>query len=542
MTDQINSKVAKDIQFKPSREGMIDERVVNSKVAPESSYSYLENFHADTLGELTSRRPYFNSGYNPASSVVASTLFLTPSSSPSVVWQEGGSIKYSDITSITSGNPTVSSISSFSLGTYTKQNDTSFENTQGVLLVANQNGSVRYTDVSSGTSTAISFGFPTASGSAPNLIASGFDGRVWGANTDDPELKVYYSDTIPSAGITSTTGSGLYLRVNASNNDKLSGLLKTQETLFVFTFNSIFRIFNAYSIDNAPFANVGAVNQSSIVTAKDGTYFFHTSGVYQMSGGYPKNISLPIKPIIERIKNSDYANIVGWSDDDHVYFSIGSSVSDLTPTTDASGSKTLVPDRGFIIRYCISTQTWSINSTINNTITSAAYGAYNPKTTYPFYEDLYPSTVLGFKDLAGYNFKLGFDMYQYTLADSKIGGDFATPSGNNVNSADIPIILDSITPWRDFDSEMYTKDMTGFAIASTKGAGLKVFFQTDRMGSEEWKPLGELTDKFITIKRNTKVPDFNRIKFRVTGESRGDKKTIGQVIPLIVTNKGYGTS
>jgi len=519
MATQIDDKTIVDIELGPVTDGLIDERVLSFYKAPKTSLAYIENLNNDTSGLLTSRSPFFKNSFSPASTINAIIGFTSSGGSIYTVYQEGTSLKYFDTTQFWS-SPTIVSIGSL---TGTGFLDTHIDNIQGYMIVANRGQVMKYADVS-GTYTNLGTSFPNTC----DIVSSGFTGRLWAADSTDAECKLYYSDVIPSAGIGSLTGGSNYLRMNSNAGDRITGIARTQNTMFVFTTNQIFRVFNSTSQDNSPISEVGAVNKKCIVKAKDGYYFLHSSGIYTLSDGGAKEISQVIRPFIERIRNDKLQKAVGWSDNDHVYFSVGSEIDGLPN------------DRSYQLRYTISTGLWSIMSTFGFTATSAVSFTPGYNTATLSTRDYFPTVFVAGTNLSDTSPSINvIDTFTYSKENSEVGGDFAVASSPTIDSG-VPLFIKYITQWMPLGDTHKTKEISGISIPAIGAGGINLYYQTDKMKKNVWESVGSISGDWITEWRNVKIQDFKKVRFMIDGTTSGAKVVIGMPILHKVTDKGYG--
>ena len=503
-----------DVLFEPVSEGVIMEGVLSHYVSPKGAVSYAENMHNDTIGMMTTRRP-FVSRFTPTANPISCVLFQSRAGSPFYVWNQGGDFLF---TGLLSGGAVTTHAGILST------TRTRFETALGYLCMTAGSGQPRYFD-DAGVPVAFGTSFPALS----DLISI-YSGYLWMASSVEANNRVYYSDVLPSTFPTSVTGGGStsYLTINARLGDKITGFASTQNLLYVFTTNNIFRISSTTSVDNSPMASVGAVNQESIVQAKNGFYFFHNSGVFFLQqGGQPQEISVKIRDILNKIPNVNYSKILGWSDDDHVYFSLGKGLSGLQA------------NKSYIIRYTISTQVWTIYSTLSflpNCASSANFT--NSSVTDAFTEDIFPTNLImgqSLTDLGGLggNFFAGtFNVFNQNTENSTIVQDW--------NSFPIPVEYQ--TNWITYDSEHYLTRIDGIFFPSLRAAGMKVSYQTDNDLPNVWKEIGVLGSEYMTEFKSWQSNPFNRIKFRFYGVSNGTTMQIGVPVAYIVDNLGFKSS
>lgn len=495
-------KSINDVPLDPITEGVISENILSHYVSPKGSISYAENFHNDTLGVMTTRRMFTASGTSPAARALSCVLWqeVSVNSTPNIVWQEGTTLKAQDV--LGTGGVTTRT-TTFSASTKNR-----FDIIQGVLLMTNTTGGQPkyWATVATTPVPALGTSFPTG----VDLISAGFSGRVWTASSSDGLNRVYYSDVIPAGGVASLTGGASFLTINANNGDKTTGFARLQNVLYVFTHNGIFRVYNTQSQDNTSISSVGAFQQESIVKTKNGFYFYHPSGVYYIgSNGFPQEVSGKIRDIIQKIPNSNQGSVFGWSDDDHVYFNVGYLPSISTA-------------KQYILRYTLSTQVWTMyainSSSATLTPTCAAYE--NFASTSITSDDIYPTNFLFADDTVNF-YKGTFNVYNPSTVNSSVTNDFNA----------FAIFCEYQTNWMVFENETQVKRINGISIPTENAAGFKFAYQTDKDKPNVWREIGEIGDDYLTMFSTFQSNEFNRIKFRVYGESKGVMVKIG--VPMI---------
>ena len=136
-----------------------------------------------------------------------------------------------------------------------------------------------------------------------------------------------------------------------------SGCLKL---CYFFKQNHIYRVYNTTNVDPYPAYNVGTFSQESIVQAKDGVYFHHSSGFYKFTyDGQPTEISRRVIDFVKAIPRASYENIVGVYDGyDAVKWSIGAVTVEGVTYDNCQ------------MRYSISTQVWTIYDFDSTAITA----------------------------------------------------------------------------------------------------------------------------------------------------------------------------
>lgn len=517
MANDKRQKEFYDVPEDPISEGVIMEGVLSHFVSPKTAISYAENMHNDTIGMMTSRRP-FVSRQTVTALPTSCTLYQTPSGGIISVWNQGGDFKYQNFDG-SGGVVPYNTI--LSIG-----NKTRFETILGYLCMTTVSGQPKYFDAS-GAPTAFGTSFPALG--TIDLI-SFYGGYIWCSDSSNANIanRVYYSDVLPSTFPASVTGGSLYLTVNARNGDRITGFASTQNLLYVFCHNSIFRISSPTSIDNSPIAQVGTFSQESIVRTKAGFFFFHPSGIYQLTeGGTPKEISIKIRDIINAIPNTNHGSVFGWSDDDHVYFSIG------------KGLQGYQVNKSYILRYTISTQVWTIYSTLSFLPKCGVSGNFASSATIDSYSiDVYPA-----------NFIMGVDLSDTGAVGSNYYGgtfnNFIPSTENSSLSSDwgsIPISVDVQSNWLNFGIEEHAKRANGLFISSENATGLKVAYQIDNDLPDVWREIGSVSEDYVTSFNSWQSNNFHRIKFRVYGQTNGRTVKVGTPKIRVLDDLGYDSN
>jgi len=171
--------------------------------------------------------------------------------------------------------------------------------------------------------------------------------RIWVA--DSSTDKVYYSDFVSTSQ--TITGGSSFIQVSPQDGEKITGLKRHPRALLVFKQNHIYKIYSTTSADPDPSIFRGTYSNESIVETKDGIYYHHPTGFYKfVFDGEQQEISRPIIDIVDAISRSNYENVNGWSDSDHIMWSVGDII--LNGVTYSN----------VVCRYTISTQVWTVYS------------------------------------------------------------------------------------------------------------------------------------------------------------------------------------
>lgn len=331
-----------------------------------------------------------------------------------------------------------------------------------------------------------------------DFISAGFEGRIWVA--DAVQGIIYYSDIVqftPPGNYTITYDQSVNFISNISpqTGQKMTGLMEVPRALLVFTQDSITRIYGATSLDSYPAYNVGTYSQESIVKTKTGIFFHHSSGFYQFDyGSQPIEISRRVIDFVQAIPRSYYDDITGVYDGfDAVEWTVG-------PVT-VEG----VTFSNCVMRFTISTQTWTIYDYVGNNITAMI--TYDNGTTI--------------------NHLIG------TYA-GKIGAlDTGTTDFGE------PFYFEYIDRWRSF-SDMYyqTKNIGSINVYSENAAGTNIMYQVQKSGPNVWEPVGTIDENNNCLIPTTDIGDFDVLRFRIAGNTRGVPIVIHGIEIPEVTIKG----
>jgi len=322
-----------------------------------------------------------------------------------------------------------------------------------------------------------------------DYISSGFEKRIWVGQK--AEGRVYYTDQIPFGD--PITGGSEYIYFNADNGQQMSGLVQAQKALLVFYPDNIFRIYGATASDSYPAYYVGTYSQESIIKAKDGIYFHHSSGFYKFNyDGQPQEISRRIIDFVQAIPRSAYDNIFGWTDDDHAYWHAGSIV--------LNG----ITYKNVVFRYTISSQVWTI------------YSYFSPLSSTKTM-----SCAIVYDD--------GNSLTRLVGVFNGTNGGVATVNSGTTDLGDT-IFYQTVSRWINFSTMQSTyQQVKSIAVLHINGAGAELDAQVDKDIEDKWTSLGNYDDKYATLFQsiNTNLNPFNRIRFRTRGYSSGTPPIFG---------------
>jgi len=470
-------------------EGVIRSDQLDDSVCPENSVQLALNMNFDRIGVMTVRSGVSTYAPTLAGSVKAFGYLNSQSSSTKYFFAQVGST----VQSLSSATGTWTSVRTGLTGT-AKARFSQFLNR--TWMVNGNAGSVPNTSNGGAFGTTdVPATFPKA-----DFIEAGFDGRVWVADAAKDIL--YFTDIVQSTdGTTYVTPLTFDIAVNfiakfsPQDGESITGLFRVPKALLVFKQNHIYRVYGIDNVDPYPAYNVGTYSQESIVQAKDGIYFHHSSGFYKFTyNSQPTEISRRISDVVKAIPRENYENIVGVYDG---YDSVKWSCGTLT-----FGG---VEYENCQLRYTISTQVWTIYDFAGNDITALI--KYDNGTTI--------SQVVG--------------------TSSGLVGKL--DSGTTDFGASI--YYEIIDRWRSYLA-MYShsKKMSGVAVLSENGAGALVQYQKEKDLTNEWSDIGTLKETYASLFPNTNIDDFNKSRFRIRGNSSGSSVVINGIELLKIGDEG----
>lgn len=470
-------------------EGRIASSQLNDTVAPENSFSTSTNIVFDRIGAWMTRLGLTQFATALGGPIISLGKFARNASTDrqllaqvaNVIKRWNGS-NWADVRTMTS--------------TTNKARYSQFLN---LVYTVNGNAAVTGSDPIQ-TYDGTSYGTSQV-GSLPkgDFVQAGYEGRVWvlDAATD----RVYYSNIVDLSG--NITGGTDYIeKLSPQDGESFTGVHRVPRALLIFKQNHIFRVYSATNVDPYPAYNVGTFSNESIVEAKNGLYFHHSSGFYQFNyEGQPTEISRRIKDFVKAIPRSYFESVTGAYDGlDNVTWSIGPVVVEGVAYTNCQ------------VRYTISTQVW---------------------THYDLAEGNSPTAML--------NYDSGNIIAQ--IVGTSQGGVLQQELGNDDNGT--PIYFDAISRWMSIsNTNMWgsIKQLTSFLVNSTNGSGTKLMYQTDLDGPDVWQELGTLIEKYTSDFPNSSTSDFNRFRYRITGRTKGPQIIFDGVEVRNIIDKGYNAN
>lgn len=478
------SKTLKNIKIPYPTEGVIRSAQLNDTVTPENSVQIAVNLNFDRIGAMTTRLGVATYATTLGGSAMAFGTLNIQGGAKGLFAQVGGTIwewngaTWTNVRTLTSST-----------------NKARFSQWLNHLYMVN---GVDALQVSNGGAFSAEAGFvPATTMPVGDFIQCGFDGRIWIANKASDAL--YYSDIVaftpPSTYTMTYTATNFIKNLSPQDGQSITGLFRVPRALLVFKENCIIRVYSASSVDPFPAYNVGTYSQESIIQAKDGLYFHHSSGFYKFAfDGQPVEISRRIIDFVKAIPRSAYANITGvWDGFDAVEWSIGSiTVEGVTYTS-------------CVVRYTISTQTWTIYDYVGNTITA----------------------MIRYDDGTTLNTLMGTSVGKIGLMNSGTT-DFGEP-----------IYFEFIDRWRSF-TEMYSKSksISGIMVSSENAGGALLQYQTEKTPVNAWTDIDTIADKYDALFPNASTDDFSNVRLRLRGYTRGNPIIIHGIEILSIQDKG----
>lgn len=294
--------------------------------------------------------------------------------------------------------------------------------------------------------------------------------------------RLYFSSVIDLQGSITFTPREDYVDINPGDGEGGTGLKRFALELLCFKPNYIYR-FRTSGTDPDPLIKIGTRSNESIVEGKRGLYFHHDSGFYRYTGGYPEEISRAISDFIDAIPYSQYDDIIGWNDPDHIYWSVGN----LT-VPEVGGSTTW---KNVVLRYTESSDVWTIYSYSSDIRAAVAYNSGS-------------------------------------AISRVVGLDNGVVATHNSGTTDIgePIHFLVRTKFYDFGYPINTKILQQIASLAEKAQGIGLMYQIDDEYNK-WLPIGQQVN-YATLYEDKNIR-FNRIAFQFTGSSRKEASKVRSI-------------
>ena len=302
--------------------------------------------------------------------------------------------------------------------------------------------------------------------------------------------RLYISSVIDTSGNISWNPTVDYVDINPGDGEDITGLKRYSLELDIFKPNYIYR-FRTSGLDPDPLIKIGTRSHESIVEGKTGLYFHHDTGFYQYSGGYPKEISRAIVDFVDSIPVSQRDDIIGWKDNDHIYWSLGNlTIKEV---------KESVLWRNVVVRYTESTDLWTIFS---------------------YKQDI----------------RRGVPYVTKTSSSISVGLDNGMVALFNEGNTDIdePIKYRLVTKWYDWGNILERKTIQELGAVAEKSREAQLMYQTDE--NLEWQGIGQLK-KLVNIFNKQNI-EFNRVRFKITGTNKLEQMTFQGLLIAKGQNQG----
>jgi hypothetical protein len=473
----------KNIKIPYPTEGVIRSAQLDDSVCPEDSVQLAVNMCFDRIGAITTR---------PGVATYATSRSGSVTSLGSLNIQGGVKRLYSQVGT---------NISVWNGATWTTARTTTVSTKARYGQWLNRVYMVNGTDAlqcSSGGAFSAEAGFiPATTMPVGDYIQAGFDGRIWVASKANDAL--YFSDIVqftPPSTYTITYDTANYIQsLSPQDGESISGLFRVPKALLVFKQNHIYRVYSATNVDPYPAYNVGTYSQESIVQAKDGLYFHHSSGFYKFTyDSQPTEISRRIIDFVKAIPRTAYENVVGIYDGyDAVKWSVGPLTVDGVTYTNCQ------------LRYTISTQVWTVYDFNNINITALI--RYDNGTTV---EQVAGDSTGAIAKLDSGNTDLGNSFY-YEVIDRE--RSFTEMSSSS-------------------------KKVSGIAVMADNAAGTELQFKVNNQTENAWKYMGTLENSLVSLFPNADTDDFNEVTLRLSGRTQGEPIIIRGIEIFNLQDKG----
>jgi len=326
-----------------------------------------------------------------------------------------------------------------------------------------------------------------------NQLGEVFKSRVYlggDVSREGNKSRLYFSSVISSTGIITWSPTVDYVDINPGDGEGMTGLKRFSGQLLIFKPNYIYQ-FNTSGVDPDPLIKIGTRSQESVVEGKRGIYFHHDTGFFRYTGGFPTEISRAISDFVTAIPYSQFDDIVGWNDGDHIYWSVGNlSISEATETTTI---------KNCVLRYTESSDVWTVYSYASN-----------------------PTAGMTFNNQTSVSRLVGLD-----------NGVVATHNSGTTDLGE-PIKFRMRTKWMEFGSIAETKAIEELVAVCEKAQATDIMYQIDE--KPRWEKIGTLTQMVNFFDKQD--IQFNRIRFLITGTARQEAPVFREIQIVKGVNKG----
>lgn len=458
--------------------GLIRPAQVDDVLTPDSAVTEVFNFHFDRIGAATVRPGMAALGATVLASRPCVGLWNAQSGTGLAVFSNGGSSTIYSLSGTTwsvslDGGTASVRIRFVDFGSYTI----------ALNFIYNTYTSMRYWNAGSSRhwhNTGNPINVQNMWGRAPQL-GEVYKSRIYLAGDTSAEgngSRLYYSAVITSAGIVTWAPTTDFVDINPGDGEVITGLKRYGLELVVFKPNYIYR-FKTNAVDPDPLIKIGTRSQESVVEGKRALYFHHDSGFYRYTGAQPERISLPVLDIVEAIPFSQFDDIVGWSDDDHIYWSVGN-----VTVTENGLSETW---RNVVLRYTESTEVWTMYS-------------------------------MAFDVRRGMTYNSGSALSRIVGLDTGVVATF----NSGVTDIREPIEYRIRTKWYEWEGVSTRKILKSIVAICDKAQASELSYQVDE--DTKWYSVGQM--KRLNSYFDNLSISFHRIRFRVSGITRFEAPVI----------------
>lgn len=472
--------------------GLIREAEVDSNLIPEGAVTDSMNFHFDRKGAATVRPGLTGLGSTVLASRPAVGLFNVQQATAIAVFSNGGSS-----TVYSFGTSSTPSAWAVSLDGGTASVKIRFVDFAGVTIMPNfaynTLSSMRFWD--GGTRNWKFTGTPINPqnmwGFNINLIEV-YKSKVYATGDPANPSRLYFSSVITTTGNITWTPTTDFVDINPGDGEGHTGMKRYALELLLFKPNYIYR-FKTSGVDPDPLIKVGTRSQESIVEGKRGLYFHNDNGFFRYAGGYPSEISRPISDIVAAIPFSQYDDIIGWNDADHIYWAIGNVTVNET--------KESITYKNTVVRYTESSDVWTIYSYSSDIRRAMTFNSVGTTLTRIVANDMgiVATQDSGVTDLG--------EMIKYRLR----------------------------TKWYDWGEMGQRKIIQKLVALCEKAQDSQLRYRIDE--ELEWKPIGQL--KQLTTFFDKRTIRYHRIKFELNGVSKFDGPVFMGIDIIDGINEGY---
>ena len=269
----------------------------------------------------------------------------------------------------------------------------------------------------------------------------------------ETQLTLFEELKTSATGSTYWTGSN-YLDIRTNDGDILKGIGENDNKVLFFKRDSL------HKYDEKELRRVkgvpGTTSHRSIVNVRENTYYFHDTGIWRYDGVTSLIASRPIQDWIDGISSNDFPNVVGWVDEDLIYWFVG----DIT-NTDKNISIT-----NAVLIFDTAAQAWSIGKFAESITCTTTAVESNTRTVY-----------------------LG------TMSDEVL----TWHSGNAHISAPIEFQADTVFH---FPAKAYNViEFEKCEVYTLSGRGISVYYKlfgTNKIDTQ-WSPLGDINNDVTTL-------------------------------------------